>query len=658
MKLNIRLKDALLSLLTAATFSFFILTSRHEFTYALKDFIPFIFSARFMTGLALHLLASAALYVMIKPGETRLFHIIVSAAALLCSIPLSYYRYISAAGSLLHAISLAASAYAFLSTSVAPYLKEKTEKSYLPHVFFAAAGLFFISAVRVLSYQSAFHSRSFDSGLYVNTIWLISQGYPNFTHVGYLGLAHDFGMHFEPFIFLLAGLYKFVQQPWFLFTLQPLFVFAAMVPLYLLAEKLLQDKQAAFLMALAFGISPYLSMLPDSDFHPLAFYPFFFLMFFYFAESGRLLPAVIFSLLAASVKEETLIYASAACLFLFINKKNAAYAAMSVFYLLAGAAAIIFIIPAYSPFDFTMGGALLGVVKEPARLLNVEYPGQLLAASAAVLFLCYASLLPLLLIMLPPLIVHSLNYQPSWQLHLFNYHYAGAVIPAFFISAIYAARKYTSSRNFTGAMFFILCAGIFLNFGFSPAYKRGLLREWVILAFVLIPLAYRFAGGKPGCAVNFVLPLLVIFTFYSGYFHYNKYRGSTPGERKSALKEALKLAPADRDAYVIATDNLVPHLTSRRYLISVCPWRFDTTPELKIQPALRVKAKEIYLFRETKGDEYVNFWTLPQEIKDSDKIIALLEKHGYSKKLLLKNDYAEVWRFEIKKGQTLKADVP
>ena len=252
-------------------------------------------------------------------GATKPVHIAVAAAALALSAVFSYLRYFSAAGALLHAIFISASAWAFLSASFLPYAAEAEEKSMLPQVIFAAAGLYLVSLARVLSYQSSFHSRSFDSGIYLNTIWLMSQGYLNYTHVGYLGLAHDFGMHFEPFIFVLAGLYRLFTHPYFLFALQPLAVFGSMVPLYLLAEKLLKNKKYAFMAALAFGISPYLAMLPDWDFHPLAFYPFLIIMFFYFAESGNFVAASVFGLLAASIKEETLFYMSAASVFFFLR---------------------------------------------------------------------------------------------------------------------------------------------------------------------------------------------------------------------------------------------------------------------------------------------------------------------------------------------------
>src|SRR5208283_690568 len=133
-----------------------------------------------------------------------------------------------------------------------------------------------------------------------------------------------------------------------LLVFQAIFLFGGIIFMFLIAEKLLNNDAAAFVIALSFAISPFLVRAIDFDFHFSPFHVFFMLGFIYFAEADRLLKAGVFFLLAIIVKEEVSIYLFFVSVFFCIRKKHAAYAYMAAVSAVYALLVIAYVMPAFS----------------------------------------------------------------------------------------------------------------------------------------------------------------------------------------------------------------------------------------------------------------------------------------------------------------------
>lgn len=156
----------------------------------------------------------------------------------------------------------------------------------------------------VLNHQ-ALRTSSFDLGVENNLMWNLIHGAPLFRTTPHGGgpLGSHLGFHHTYLSFVLAPLYALSPRPETLLVLQSVLAGFAALPLYLLARRRLGGWPAC---AIAFAYLLYAPVHGANlyEFHYLPLAPFFVWFTLYFAESGRSVPALLFALLAISVRED------------------------------------------------------------------------------------------------------------------------------------------------------------------------------------------------------------------------------------------------------------------------------------------------------------------------------------------------------------------
>ena len=486
-------------------------------------------------------------------------------------------------------------------------------------IILAAAGGF--------SLQNSYSTFPKDMGLFTNLIWRIGLDGFQFT------IIEDFndhrGVHFQPVLYLLALIFKIKCSPYILIFLQVFFSLGASVFLYLFTERLLKNKGAAFFLALAFLTSTYTARTFIYDYHPESMYIMMFFAFIYFAERGIFPAAAAFLCLAAGVKEEAAVYMSLASMYMFIINRDKKYLVLSIGSMLYAAAVVFVVMPAYGA---GAGGWVDSLIKNFANLLNpglgwalfIQFCIFLLGAA----FLPVFSLNSLLLIFLPPVLVHFANYRDPSHL-LFNMWYASFVTPALFVSAVYALDK--KARNnavihehlvLAAFLVFVLQAELHLAFmsEFSPLYSAAVCA--ITMVFIIFPFSPAVKNQK---AVFSVFVLAALAVFYFGYYNFQKSRmGDVPEAAKSSIKKAMEFIPASEDTAVLTNQNIVNHICCRKYI-----WALDSgTAEEVILPILRENLKSFYML------VYLYDFTYPDNKIAPDvrnrEIASLAKQNGFS----------------------------
>jgi hypothetical protein len=254
----------------------------------------------------------------------------------------------------------------------------------------------------------------------------------------------------------------------------------------------------------------------------------------------------------------------------------------------------------------------------------------------------------MLLIFLPPVLVHFANYRDPSHL-LFNMWYASFVTPALFTAAIYALNKkalknimLSEQLVLIAFVIFILQAQLHLAFMsvFSPVYSAAVCAIAIVL--VIFPFARVIKSPKAKFTV-FVLTALAVF--YFGYFKFHESRmGNVPKEAKDSIKKAMQFIPESKDAAVLTNSNIVTHLCCRKYI-----WAMDTgNAEDVFLPVLREHLNLfymlVYLYDFTYADNNIAPDVRNREIAD------LAKKHGFTYGFLYNDNITGVLIFTRQPG--------
>ena len=147
-----------------------------------------------------------------------------------------------------------------------------------------------------------------DLGLYSQAFYSTLHGHLFYTNlIGKSYLAE----HFSPFVFLILPLFYLYPSPYTLLVIQSVFLSIAAIPLYYISlhvfsgpgilEKLKNPEFYAFIIAIAFLLSPLTESPVYFDFHIMVFLPFFYFMAIYFYIKKKFILNIIFLALIASL---------------------------------------------------------------------------------------------------------------------------------------------------------------------------------------------------------------------------------------------------------------------------------------------------------------------------------------------------------------------
>jgi len=321
------------------------------------------------------------------------------------------------------------------------------------------AALTFLALAR----HDAYHSGAADLGLFDQVTRSIFHG-----EAGRTAMKHEsfFAEHAAFIFYLIAPSYAIYDDPRMLLLLQSLFLAAATVPLYLIAEEVLGSRILGLAIAALFMLSPFVWRAHLVDFHQETLAPFFFLAAFLAALKRRWALYAACAALALLCKEDMALYLVGWGLLMAFTRERARRRA-GLFTAAAGAAwfllCMLVFLPAYSnrPDHFTLaarygylGGTLGAVVRtilsDPGVLARHLFTAENLGT--VVDLLLSAAFLPLfslraLLLLAAPLLVNVLS--ESHVQKTLGLHYAMPALPFLFFGAVLGLRRVLTSRTFS-----------------------------------------------------------------------------------------------------------------------------------------------------------------------------------------------------------------
>ncbi len=384
---------------------------------------------------------------------------------------------------------------------------------------------------------SEFRVGRFDLGNMVQAVWSTAHGRPLEVTSGATGeQLLRLGSHVDPFLALLAPLWVLWPSPLVLALAQIAVVALGALPVFWLARLRTSSERTAGLLALAYLAYPWVATSAAAAIHPVTFAITFFLLCIWFLETDRLVPFLVFAVLALSTGELIGLPVAALGVWFALAKGKRRVGAWIAFLGVAWTmVALYIIVPAasnrdslfYSFYD-EIGGSPQGIIRtfvtDPSAIVGA------LTETADLLYLVWLGL-PLLglflvapglaAVAIPQLLVNGLSDFRSMTDP--RYHNVAAIIPFLIAATVLGIARLGESRRQFAAAAVLVCSASMSLF----------LAPWV-----------RIAGGTP----------------LGG-------RDTVSASRVDALHNALATVPDH--APVTATNVAGAYLSARRYVYSV-----------------------------------------------------------------------------------------
>ena len=397
------------------------------------------------------------------------------------------------------------------------------------------------SALSILRHR-AFQTGRFDLGNMVQAVWSTAHGHP----LQITGLRGDeisrLAAHFDPILAAFAPLWLLWPSPDMLLVAQAIAIALGSLPVFWLARKHLGSERAGVGFALAYLLYPPTQWLTLNEFHPVALACPLLLFAIWFLDERRLLPFLVFGLLATTTKEEIGFVVAALGLWWALARGRRPEGAAV---LAAGTAvaliAIEVVIPhfnragtssffaRYSEVGGSPGGIVHTAVTEPWKLVTTAVTGRGLGYLAR-LFLplgLIALFAPVLLLAAIPELAINLLSAATTQTSI-RFHYTAGVIPILVAATVLGAAHVVRSR---------------------PRWTEPLVSAIVVLAI----------------ASNYALGAIPLWRYFPGGQQAQAQAADVSRHDRTALR-ALHLIP--ENAVVSATNTLGAHLSARRRILS------------------------------------------------------------------------------------------
>lgn len=382
------------------------------------------------------------------------------------------------------------------------------------------------------------YSSRYDLGNMVQTVYNSAFGRIfTMTDPAGTGTISRFAIHTDFFLALIAPIYRLFPFPETVLILQSAIISLGVLPLFLLAKKVLKNNLSALAIAVSYLFYPALQRANIYDFHAVTVVPTFILAAFYSAYFKKYPWFYLFAFLATSTKEEISLLVAAIGIYIYFKNRDKTRGAL-IF--ISGITWFIFsvwyIIPHfrqgmshfgvgfYSDYGESPGKILLGFMKQPLKVISTVFSKNRLLYLLQ-LFLP-AGFLPIVGL---PFILMAL---PEWGINLLSnvtvmqsiyYQYTSGITPFIFIALIFGIS--------------------FLN--------------------------SRFKINK-----NILSIFLIIFTAAGSYFYsplpYSKTADwdsvKFPNQHAAAVTKTEKLIP--ETASISVTNNIAPHFANHREFYS------------------------------------------------------------------------------------------
>ncbi|MCK9603765.1 MAG: DUF2079 domain-containing protein [Candidatus Omnitrophica bacterium] len=443
-------------------------------------------------------------------------------------------------------------------------LSDKTLLSILILIIFLTLSI--LSITRHLSFSSG----SSDLGIFDQAIWNTAQG--NILFSSLKGNINLLGDHFEPILLVIAPLYKIWPSALVLLILQSFLLAFAIVPLYLIASKILKSRFLIFVFIVSYILSEAMRGVALSDFHPECFILLFLFWAYYFLLQKKNLWLFFVTFLLLLCKEDTAFLISGLGIFaLFFQKRFKTGAALFIIGIAAWALQTKFIIPYFNPagkysymdrfpFGLTYADNLRAVLGDPSLLVKLLFQKAkiiyCLKLLGPVVFLPLLSPAHYILVAIPlfkNLLLAHINFSGFYDI---TSHYTAGIIPFIYIGAIYGAGWLARKLHLRKAALFIggfaLLSSLFF-YGKTDGYQLARFTEGIKNNHSIEKLSYlRLVPAEASVATNFnIVPHL---SHRKYIFEWN------PNSRMSKITEYLVI-DMDLLEYLSPSDiaNIAPY---------------------------------------------------------------------------------------------------
>lgn len=490
----------------------------------------------------------------------------------------------------------------------------------------------------ILIYKNYFLGR-YDVGIFLNLLWLYSKFYTPITWHDAIGIEqHRFAIHFDPFLQILALIYKIIKIPEFFFILSTISIIFSMLVLYFIALEVLKEEKISFLVILVYFFSPFFMRLNNAIFGPDMYLPLFYFLFFYFALKRFFILSLVFYILTFTLKEVFSIYLFFSALYLFFYLKDKKYIILAIFSLLYFAFVVGLLMPCYYPYNKGFSDIIL------ENFFNLNFKikhnlGQFLFTYlGSVFFIPVFDILGFIFLAVPPALIHMLYYRDIY----FEWQYTYSAIIGLFPLIIFAIEKIKSKKDIKYYLIIAIFSSALLSIYFIknfyiPHIKYVFYNVFLIIIFILIFI--KIKNLKKIALYIFIF--ILIFPLINYYKHMDISIKSNK-ERKLTIDEAIKFLPSNANTPLIASNSVVANVYNRKYIATL-----EHSRNGILIPLLTKKKhyNEIYILFDKKGHKNMRAEEIELENVVFKEIDYFLLKNRYVKKELFNKNDVYVFRY-------------
>jgi uncharacterized membrane protein len=290
--------------------------------------------------------------------------------------------------------------------------------------------------------------------------------------------ASMFGMHFQPFLFLLLPIYKLFPSTYTLLLLQACIVASAIVPIYWLTLATLKSEKLALISSLCFLFHP-LSLGAATSFFPSYLSIGFFCWAFYFLIKGRYIPFILLLAIILSLKEIMSIPVFLAGLYCFFSRSRVLGVSICLIAILYLILCTEYIIPyfslaaryhfanAYGEGNGSIYESIVALLLSPKKLFEAFCRREVLIYLANILIpLFFLPVLSWDFLLAIPLFCQNIFAVGIWYSLFSTGHLSAPLVPFLFLGFLQVVgrlRKYFSQKTLA----FILTGSLVANLFFS-----------------------------------------------------------------------------------------------------------------------------------------------------------------------------------------------
>ncbi len=236
------------------------------------------------------------------------------------------------------------------------------------------------------------YAPSFDFGIFAQMFQNMKDTFSPVTTVERNYLLSHFAVHFSPAYYLLLPFYMLFPHPVTLQVLQGLLIASGVIPLFLISRKYNFSKMKCAVISVIYAFYPAFIGGCSYDMHENCMLLPFLLWLFWAIEREKTIPAIIFSILTLTVKEDAAVYVAVIGLYLMLSDRSKKLRILGAF--IASGAVIYFVMVCayleanglgimtwryndYIPSaDAGLIGVIISVITNPAYLAVNLFSGE------------------------------------------------------------------------------------------------------------------------------------------------------------------------------------------------------------------------------------------------------------------------------------------